>query len=98
MSVQEAQQKVDPVEFHWWFAYDRVEPIGPDRVDYQFAILTATLANCHRSKNQRAYKPQDFLPEWGTADKPDANKRMQSVIQHYAARVNKVYNGSNRRT
>ena len=65
-SVREAQQKISPDEFMDWIAYDRIQPIGPERADLLTGIQCATLANINRGRKQRAYRPKDFMPEYGT--------------------------------
>lgn len=39
-------------------------PLGPERLDYLFAQLQATLANANRRKGQKPYRPEQFAPHW----------------------------------
>lgn len=43
-------------------AFDRVEPIGAWRTDYNFAMLAALYANGNRKKGSKAFKTVDFMP------------------------------------
>lgn len=48
-----------------WMAYEKVTgPLGPERLDLLFGILTATVSNGSRGKGQRAREPKDFIPKW----------------------------------
>jgi hypothetical protein len=42
-------------------------PLGPERLDYLFAMLQALTANVNRSKGQRPFKLDEFMPKWGRA-------------------------------
>lgn len=57
-----------------WMAYEQVTgPLGPERLDLLFGILTATVSNGSRGKGQRAKEPKDFIPAW------DQGARRQSA-------------------
>lgn len=58
---------MDSRELTEWMAFDRVEPIGGRRSDYQAAIIASTVANANRHKG-RALKPDDFIPEYGATE------------------------------
>ncbi len=62
MTVGQIRREMSSLELSAWVAYDRLSPIGPERQDINQAIGTAVLANAHRGKGSRQYKPQDFLP------------------------------------
>lgn len=51
----------DSAELTRLIAFDRVEASGEYRLLYQMAAVAATIANCHRTKHQRAFEPKDFL-------------------------------------
>ena len=53
---------MDSRELSEWVAYDSIEPIGDIRMDLVGGIISSTLANCHRGKNQSAFRPLDFMP------------------------------------
>ena len=60
-------------EFSDWLAYDRVSPIGPERLDHLAALIAATIANSNpwRKNPKKAIPVADFVPEW--APKPKAS-------------------------
>ena len=64
MSVREAQEKIGEDEFNHWLAFNRIQPIGDDRMDVLFAMLSSLTANINRQKGQRSYNFNDFLPQW----------------------------------
>ena len=53
---------MDSRELSEWVAYDSIEPIGDIRMDLVGGVVASTLANCHRGKNQSAFRPLDFMP------------------------------------
>lgn len=46
--------------------YERLRggPLGPERFDYLFAQLQATVANASRDRRTRPYKAVNFAPPW----------------------------------
>ena len=62
MTVRELLARMDSLELSEWVAFYSLEPWGDERADLRQAITSATLANIHRGKGQRAYKPEDFMP------------------------------------
>lgn len=50
-----------PRELHEWTVYDRLEPIGGRRGDFQAALIATTIANVNRGKNRAPYNLRDFL-------------------------------------
>lgn len=56
---------MDSAELAEWMAYERISgPLGPERQDLLFGILTATVSNGARGKGQRPREPKDFIPRW----------------------------------
>jgi hypothetical protein len=53
------------------------------------AITSATVANANRGKNQKAYKPADFMPDFEKANKTQSTEEM---IQ-FAAYMTEVMGG-----
>ncbi len=48
-----------------WAGYELVTgPLGPERLDYLFASLAATVANVNRPKGRALYKLEDFMIKW----------------------------------
>ena len=56
-----------------WMAFNAIEPFGTEAGFLGHAITASTVANANRAKNQKAYKPNDFMPEF--------DKRPQTVDQ-----------------
>ncbi len=92
MSVAEAQQRISSREFAEWMAFDRVEPIGGRRGDYQTAMLAALLANIYRDPkaHRRPYAVQDFVPQWWQAARPTDWRQ----VLHKAALVTRMLGGT----
>ncbi len=56
---------MDAREVTGWQVFEQMfGPLGPERLDYLFAQLQATIANANRGKKGKAYKPADFAPRW----------------------------------
>ena len=45
-------------------AYSTLEPFGVETEYLGHAITASTVANVNRGKNQKAYKPEDFMPRF----------------------------------
>ena len=63
MTVSELMATMTAREFIEWQAFYGMEPFGHDRFDWNFGMVAATMANCHRSKGP-AFKPGDFMPDF----------------------------------
>jgi hypothetical protein len=50
-------------QFSEWMAFDRIEPIGEERIERMLALVCAVIANCHRTKG-RKWQVKDFLPDY----------------------------------
>lgn len=44
-----------------WLAYDRIQPIGPERNDLGLAQICCIIAQVNAKKGKR-FKPSDFMP------------------------------------
>lgn len=67
-----------------WRAYDLLEPIGTERIEYGFAMLCAVIMNIALSvfgkKDAKQFSPLDFMPSWdGSAYKEREETKKQSV-------------------
>ena len=72
--IGELQAQVTSREFAEYWAYDQLQPIGPERADLRAGIVAATIANVNRNPKKRAkpFSPVDFLPAYGWPDEePD---------------------------
>lgn len=45
-------------------AFAQLEPFGFEADSIGSAITSSTVANVNRGKNQKAYKPEDFMPKF----------------------------------
>lgn len=60
-------------------AYERVTgPLGPERMDALFAMLTATVSNTARGKGKAAV-PKDFIPKWDRGARQDWREMLAAV-------------------
>ena len=64
-------------------AHDRLDPWGPERMDYGFARLMALYFNAHRKEGAPAKMAADFMPDWLTD--PKAAKRLPTPEEQNAA-------------
>lgn len=71
MTVRSLLAEMDSRELTEWMAYDLVEPFGDGRGDVQAGVIASTIANVHRSKNARPYRPTDFVPRYGEQPPPE---------------------------
>ncbi|MEU0133404.1 hypothetical protein ABZ172_05085 [Streptomyces sp. NPDC006296] len=73
-----------------WMAYEQVTgPLGPERLDLLFGILTATVSNGSRGKGQRAKEPRDFIPKWdqGARREPADWRQMLAQVKSMNRRL-----------
>jgi len=87
MSVKQAQACIDSQEFAEWVAYHSIEPFSVDKCEYQLAVIASILANVHRKKGAREYKPKDFIPEYG--------KRRIESAHDIEIKLRALFNGNN---
>lgn len=67
-----------------WLAFDRVEPIGAWRTDYNMAMLCALFANANRKKGSKPFKTVDFMPFLPDND-PGGETKALAMFQMLAA-------------
>ena len=70
---------MDSYELQEWIEYSKVEPLEY-RADLRAGIVASTLANVNRGKNQKAFKPEDFMPERAT-HKPKGWREHKSLVE-----------------
>jgi hypothetical protein len=65
-------------------AYDNVDPIGDQRLDYMGALIASTIANTTRSKpSDRLFTALDFMPPWSRSDQPaQPEKSSAEMLAH----------------
>lgn len=91
-TVDELQGRMSHAEYLEWQAYDKNEPIGPARGDFQNALLMTLLATIHKSKGKRKPKITDFLPDWWEDRKRPA--ALAAKFRAITARTNNRANNS----
>lgn len=63
MTRQELIERISIQELQEWIVLEQIEPFGEAAEYWRAAMIAATIANCNRSKKQRAFKPQYFMPK-----------------------------------
>lgn len=53
-----------------WQAYCAIEPFGPQAEFWRAGMVTAMIANVHRGKTQKPFKPEDFMPKELVLEEP----------------------------
>ncbi|NBT83020.1 MAG: DUF4035 domain-containing protein [Betaproteobacteria bacterium] len=62
MPVRELLARVGSDELTEWMAFYQLEPFGEMRADLRSGVVASTFANAHRTKDARAFTPEDFMP------------------------------------
>lgn len=62
MPVRELLSRIGSDELTEWMAFYGLEPFGDFRADFRSGILASTIANAHRTKDAKAFTPEDFMP------------------------------------
>ncbi len=68
-------------QFAEWLAYSRLEPWGEERADLRMGIVAQTIANANRGKNQKPYKPQDFMPSFEPVSDEEQTARLLAKMR-----------------
>lgn len=75
-------------EFHEWIAFYEIDPWGDQRADVRAGIIASTLANIHRDKHAKAFKPQDFMwfidrPVEKVIDDAEIERKIEAFMAGY---------------
>lgn len=81
MSPDEVLDKHSSYRLSQWVAFLSLYPQGAVRGDLQAGIIASTVANAHRGKNGRRYKPDDFMPKFGSQQKEQTEEEIQMNAQ-----------------
>lgn len=65
-----------PQQFDEWIAYWTLEPFGYETEWQHAGVVASVIANVHRKKHSRSYKPSDFIPKVRKAPKKQTVKEM----------------------
>lgn len=60
-TVGELEQSMSSSEYSHWLAFYQLYPFGPERDNLHAAIVASTIANSNRTRNQKPFKPDDFM-------------------------------------
>ena len=77
MPVAEMLSRISSRELTEWSIFYQLEPFGNEVNFYGHAITAATIANTHRKKGVKAFKPEDFMPVF---EKPEQTVDEQIVF------------------
>lgn len=64
--------------FAEWQAYCSLEPFGPYADYWRAGLIVSMIANVNRTKNQKPFKPEDFMPK-GLLNEPNELSPEQSA-------------------
>lgn len=81
MSPGEVLDKHTSRELTEWQVYLQMYPQGAVRGDLQAGIIASTVANAHRGKDGRRFKPDDFMPKFGSQQKEQTEEEIQMNAQ-----------------
>ena len=84
MTVEELLQRITAREFSEWMAFDRIDPIGRDRDDWNAASIAHTVAEAHRTRKE-PYKLKDFLPQYGKPERPTPEQLSHKIRSIFGA-------------
>lgn len=65
-------------------AYDRISPIGPERIELAIGINSAVMAKAFSGKKGSRPKPQDFMAEWDKPRKVMTSDQIQASLKMFA--------------
>lgn len=92
--------KLTPAQIREWEAYDKIDPIGSWRMDFQTARLMSHMTNivnalyCEKGKQPEKTTVKDYLINWETiydpAPEPDTVSLRESLLA-WAESHNKAY-------
>lgn len=68
-------------QFAEWMAYSRLEPWGEERDDLRMGIIASTIANANRSKGQKPFTPQQFMPDFERVSEDEQMRRMVEQLR-----------------
>lgn len=77
MTVAELLGRISSRELTEWMAFSQLEPFGSDAMFLGHAITASTVANVNREKGQKAYKAEDFMPNFEGAKKQSVEEMIQ---------------------
>jgi len=96
MTLEEMMERMSADEFAHWVAYDKLDPIGAERLDFLAARLEATLINQWLKKGAEPVRPIDLMADYGElrAKEKAAAKQRAKMIRR--KKVKRTIGDSNR--
>jgi len=85
MTVGELLDRISSRELSEWMAFFGLEPFGEERADLRAGIVASTVANVNRGKGKRAFKPQEFMPQFGPGETKEPKDLLSTVEMLNAA-------------
>lgn len=80
-----------------WEAFNRIQPIGGQRLDFYFAYLMTSIHNLaisiHAKKGTKHFELEDFLPNWAGVEKEQqvmSNDEMKAFWTAFAEQHNRT--------
>jgi len=84
--VAELTRRMPERELSEWMAFAHLEPFGEARADLRAGIIASTIANVHRGKRSKAFKPEDFVPRFDSSDHgepDDVNTQVRKLLEDF---------------
>lgn len=75
--MREIETTIDSRELSEWMAYDRIDPIGPDRFDALAATVAYAAAQPH---SRQRLDPRQFIPKWEPPP-PQSSSQIMSIFK-----------------
>lgn len=100
MTVWQLENSMSAGELARWMAFDRLSPVGGERLDYLIARMMFFYAAANRNpKKPFNFSLEDFLPHWGKTESEIRRERFLSpdqVVRRIEA-LNAALGGEDRR-
>lgn len=87
MTVQELLERVSSRELTEWMAFYQLEPWGTEIWDFRAGLIAAAVANAHRGRKTRPFRPTDFMPHWDEPVQEEQSWEEQERIMAMWGRV-----------
>lgn len=99
--MAELLSRISSRELSEWMAYYDLEPFGEERADLRAGIIASVTANANRdAKKGKAYRPQDFMPDFEKASEKRQVWAQGRPAEHLLAKVrslNALFGGKDER-
>ena len=72
-----------------WMAYSQLEPFGEKEAFWRAGMIASVIANAHKSKKTRPFKPEDFMPKFRTKVERQSTDEIKEVMMSLVGKGNK---------